>query len=49
MVKSGESADPDAFSEPLSEQCPKKQELIDKIRRLCDVYGIGKTKNCPYA
>ena len=44
MVKSGESADPDAFSEPLSERCPKKQELIDKIRRLCDVYVASSTE-----
>ena len=44
MVKSGESADPDAFSEPLSERCPKKQELIDKIRRLCDVYIASSTE-----
>ena len=44
MVKSGESADPDAFSEPLSARCPKKQELIDKIRRLCDVYVASSTE-----
>lgn len=44
MVKSGESVGQDAFSEPLSERCPKKQELIDKIRRLCDVYVASSTE-----
>lgn len=44
MVKSGESVGSDAFSEPLSERCPKKQELIDKIRRLCDVYVASSTE-----
>ena len=44
MVKSGESVGQDAFSEPLSARCPKKQELIDKIRRLCDVYVASSTE-----
>ena len=33
MVKSGESVGQDAFSEPLSERCPKKQELIDRLSK----------------
>lgn len=44
MIKSGENAGPNAFSEPLSTRCPKKDDLISKMRQLCDVYVADCTE-----
>ncbi len=44
MIKSGENAGPGAFSEPLSTRCPKKDDLISKMRQLCDVYVADCTE-----
>lgn len=44
MIKSGENVDPGAFSEPLSTRCPKKDDLISKMRQLCDVYVADCTE-----
>lgn len=44
MIKSGETAGVDDFSEPLGTRCPKKQELISKMQQLCDVYVADCTE-----
>ena len=43
-IKSGDTPLPEMFSSPLSERCPKKQQLCDKLTKLYDSYASAQSE-----